>query len=141
LALTAFSWLQKGHVNSLSSLGATFLGGGLLDLRLPCVARRAAQRRAPATRRRGGDAAALAAGHTHHFRGRYNSTSLPSAFCIFYYWRWHARDLEKYKKNKLSELDSIFEYQAKQNEKMEKISIMMEIAKFKVKRIRVKKAI
>ena len=32
--------------------------------------------------------------------------------------------LEKYKKNKLSELDSIFEYQAKQNEKMEKISII-----------------
>jgi len=33
-------------------------------------------------------------------------------------------NLEKYKKNKLSELDSIFEYQAKQNEKMEKISII-----------------
>lgn len=35
-----------------------------------------------------------------------------------------AAKLEKYKKNKLSELDSIFEYQAKQNEKMEKISII-----------------
>lgn len=32
--------------------------------------------------------------------------------------------LEKYKKNKLSELDSIFEYQAKQNEKMEKINLI-----------------
>ena len=42
LALTLFSWLQKGHVNSLSSLGATFFGGGLLDLRLPCGRHKAA---------------------------------------------------------------------------------------------------
>ena len=69
LALTLFSWLQKGQVNSLSSLGATFLGGGLLDLRLPCVARGATQRRNPAPRRGGGDAGALAAGRTHHLRG------------------------------------------------------------------------
>ena len=44
LAITALSWLQKGQVNMVSTLGATFLGGGLLDLRFPCAV---ASRRRP----------------------------------------------------------------------------------------------
>ena len=39
-AVTALSWLQKGHVNMVATFGATFLGGGLLDLRFPCEKRK-----------------------------------------------------------------------------------------------------